>query len=118
MTSLNEPYVFIQNNELFLNISPNSMLNNHIAKSNQINTNRKYREYLQQHALTIQDANFRKPFDQPLGNTIPYTFNSVSDSSKPRGYESSIPKQQFLSQQNLFANQTRPMFDTIVIEQV
>jgi len=118
MTSLNESYVFIQNNELFLNMSPNSMLNNHIVKSNHINTNRNYREYLQQNALTIQDANFRKPLDQPLGNTIPYAFNSVGDSSKPRGYENSIPKQHFLSQQNVIANQTRPMFNTFIIEKV
>jgi len=94
------------------------MLNNHIVKSNHINSNRNYREYLQQNALTIQDANFRKPFDQPLGNTIPYTFNGVGDSFRPRGYESSIPKQQFLSQQNLIANQSRPMFDSFVMERV
>jgi len=108
-------YVFIENNELFINVSPNNLLNNQIVKSNQIHSNRTYREYLQQNALEIQSSSFKLP-EQVLGKTIPYTFSSAADTSKPKGYEHSVPKQQYLAEQFLVASQTRPMFDSIVFE--
>jgi hypothetical protein len=92
-------------------------MNQEIIKRNHIDTNRSYREYLQQNALTIQATNFTKP-EQTFGSSIPYTFHSVNDNSKPKGYEESMMKQQFLSQQSFIAGQSRPMFDTIVIERV
>jgi len=92
-------------------------MNQEIVNRNHIDTNRSYREYLQQNALTIQASNFTKP-DQPLGKTIPYTFHGVNDNSKPKGYEESMMKQQFLSHQSIIAGQSRPMFDSLVIERV
>ena len=108
-------YVFIEDGNLFFNISPHNLLNNHILKSNQINTNRKYRDYLTNNALNIQQSNFKVP-QQDLGRTIPFTFSSVNDTTRPTGYEMSAPKQKFLSEQFILANQTRPMFDSFTIE--
>ena len=110
-------YVFIQNGELFMNISPEQVLNNQIIKNNTIHTNRTYREFLQKNALTIQESNFTV-HPQELGNNIPYTFSSVGDNYQPAGYENSVPKQKYLSQQYDIATQTRPMFDSIEIERV
>jgi hypothetical protein len=117
MTSVNEPYVFIENDQLSIHSSPNVFYNNRIIENHNINTNRKYREYLQKNALTIQDVNFKVPL-QALGNTIPYTFYGVNDNSRPRGYETSVPKQKFLSEQFIIANQTRAEFDSFAIEKI
>jgi hypothetical protein len=100
-------------------ISNSILMNQEIVKRNHIDTNRSYREYLQQNALTIQASNFTKPDDTlGLGKTIPYTFDSVNDNSKPKGYEDSVMKQQFLSHQMFVSSQSRPMFDSFVIERV
>ena len=108
-------YVFIEDGNLFMNISPHNLLNNHILKKNQINTNRKYRTYLQKNALVLQEANFKVPL-QDLGRTIPYTYSSVSDTTQPNGYETSVPKQKFLADQYILSDQTRPMFNSFTIE--
>ena len=92
-------------------------MNQEIINRNHIHTNRAYREYLQKNAVTIQESNFTKP-DQPLGKTIPYTFHGVNDNSKPKGYEDSVMKQQLLAQQSFVSSQSRPMFDSFVIERV
>ena len=105
MTDINAPELFM--NGLFTTFSPSSIINEEIRKNN-INTNRQYREYLQRNAPTIMNYNF-ETVPQLLGNTIPYTFNGVGDNSTPNGYETSEPKQRFLQDQFLFANQTRPM---------
>jgi len=108
-------YVFIEDGNLFMNISPHNMLNSHILKQNQINTNRKYRTFLQKNALMIQESNF-KVSAQEFGRTIPYTYSSVSDTTQPPGYETSVPKQKFLADQYILSDQTRPMFDSFIIE--
>ena len=108
-------YVFIEDGNLFMNISPNTLLNGELLKKTQINTNRKYRKFLQKNALMIQETNFKVPV-QELGRTIPYTFSSVSDTSRPTGYEYSVPKQKFLADQYIISDQTRPMFDSFTIE--
>ena len=108
-------YVFIEDGNLFMNISPHNLLNNHLLKNNQINTNRKYRKFLQQNAIMIQESNFKVP-EQEFGRTIPYTFSSVSDTSQPNGYETSVPKQKFLADQYILSDQTRPMFDSFTFE--
>jgi hypothetical protein len=104
MTDINEPYRFVDG--LYTTFSPSSIINEEIRKRN-INTNRQYREYLQKNASTIMNYNF-ETVPQVLGNNIPHTF-SINDKSRPYGYETSEPKQRFLSEQFLFVNQTRPM---------
>jgi hypothetical protein len=108
-------YVFIEDGNLFMNISPNNLLNSHLLKKNEINTNRKYRKFLQKNALMLQEVNFKVPV-QEFGRTIPYSFSSVSDTSRPTGYEYSVPKQKFLSDQYIVSDQTRHMFDTFTFE--
>ena len=108
-------YVFIENEELFLNISPYTALNQRLVLNNNINTNSKYRHFLQQNALTIKESNFKVP-TYDLGKNIPYTFSCSGDTSQPNGYETSVPKQKYLSEQFIISNQTRPMFDSFIIE--
>lgn len=105
MTDINEPYRFVDG--LYTTFSPSSIINEEIRKRN-INTNRQYREYLQRNTPTIMKYNF-ETVPEVLGNNIPHTFNGVNDNSRPNGYETSEPKERFLSEQSLFANQTRPM---------
>jgi hypothetical protein len=107
MTDINSQTNFIENGQLYINLSPTSIINEEIRKRN-IKTNRQYREYLQTNAPTIMVYNF-ETVPQVLGNAIPYLFNGVNDNSRPNGYETSEAKQRFLSEQSVFANQTRPM---------
>ena len=107
MTDINAPDTFLENGQLFLHFLPNSVINNEIRKNN-IKTNRQYREYLQKNAPQIINHNFEQ-VPHLLGNTTPYLFNGVGDTSKPAGYETSEPKQRFLTEQFIIANQTRPM---------
>lgn len=107
MTDINAPGLITDNGNLYLKFSPSTIINEEIRNRN-IKTNRQYREYLQRNAPTIMNYNFEY-VPQVLGNTIPYLFNGINDNSRPNGYESSEPKQRFLSEQFLFANQTRPM---------
>jgi hypothetical protein len=106
MTDINTSGQLIENS-MYSKFSPSSIINDEIRNKN-IKTNREYREYLQRNTPTIMKYNF-ETVPQVLGNNIPYLFNGVNDTSRPNGYESSEPKQRFLSEQSLFANQTRPM---------
>jgi hypothetical protein len=107
MTDINASELIIEDSKLYTNFTPNAIINNEIRRKN-ITTNRQYREYLQRNTLNLIDYNF-KTDHVVLGNNIPYTFNSVNDSSRPFGYETSEPKQKFLYDQAIFASQTRPM---------
>ena len=104
---MDSKYTFIEDNQLFIHFSPNAIINNKIRDEN-IRTNRQYREYLQKNTLNIMNYNFVN-VPQVFSNNIPYTFSSVNDNSRPNGYETSGPKENFLLSQSLFANQTRPM---------
>jgi hypothetical protein len=100
MTDINEPYRFVDG--LYTTFSPSSIINEEIRKRN-INTNRQYREYLQRNSPTIKTYNF-ETVPEVLGNAIP-----LFTGTDKRGYETSEPKERFLYEQSLFANQTRPM---------
>ena len=102
MTDINEPYRFVDG--LYTTFSPSSIINEEIRTRN-INTNRQYREYLQRNTPTIMNYNF-ETVPEVLGNTTPHLFNG---NDKPQGYETSEPKERFLSDRSIFANQTRPM---------
>ena len=110
MTSLQSPYTFIEDDKLYNNFSPNAIINN-VIRLNNIKTNRQYREYLQRNTDKIMKYNF-DTVPNVLGNNIPYTFSSINDNSRPNGYETCETKQKFLSEQALFASQTRPMRST------
>jgi hypothetical protein len=107
MTDINAPGLIIEDGQLYGKFSPSTIINDVIRKRN-IHNNREYREYLQKNTQTIMKYNFETS-PQVLGNTIPYLFHGVNDTSKPNGYESSEPKERFLFEQSLFVSQTRPM---------
>jgi hypothetical protein len=110
MTSTNSSYTIIEDDKLYIHLSPNTLINNEIRRKN-IKTNRQYREYLQRNTDKIMKYNF-ETVPHVLGNSIPYTFSSINDNSQPNGYETCVTKEKFLSERELFANQVRPMRST------
>ena len=107
--NINIPYPgIVQDGRLFTNYSPDAVINNELRKRNNITTNTNYKSYLQQNATIIMDKNF-KTMGQSLGKSYPYTFYDVNDRSIPDGYETSLPKNIYLTREQLNANQTRPM---------
>ncbi len=108
--NLNIPYPgIVQDGRLFTNYSPSAMLNDKIKLNNKITTDREYRTYLVNNAQSIMDYNFKTMGTSSLGRTYPYTFYDVNDRSIPPGYETSIPKNLYLTREQLVANEIRPM---------
>ena len=108
--NLNIPYQgIISDGRLFTDYSPSAMLNDAIRKNNSINTNVKYKEFLTKNATNIMKHNFNDAGTNNLGNNHPYVFNDVNDNTIPNGYESSLPKNIYLSRDQLVSNQTRPL---------
>ena len=113
--NLNIPYPgIIQDGRLYTDYNPSSMLNDKIRESNKITTNTKYKEYLTKNAKLIMNNNFNSSgltsdTNMNLGKNYPYTFNDVNDVTIPPGYESSLPKNLYLSREQLYSNQIRPL---------
>ena len=113
--NLNIPYQgIIQDGRLFTDYSPSAMLNDKIRETNKINTNTKYKDYLIKNAKLIMNNNFNSAgltsdSNANLGRNIPYTFNDVNDNTIPAGYETSAPKNLYLSREKLVSNQVRPL---------
>ena len=117
--NLNIPYQgIVQDGRLFTDYSPSTILNDKIRESNNITSNTKYKEYLTKNAKVIMEHNFgyaglTSDSNLNLGRNIPYTFNDVNDSSIPSGYETSQPKNLYLSREKLVSNQVRPLLQNI-----
>ena len=47
-----------------------------------------------------------------LGKTYPYTFSDVNDRTIPPGYETSLPKNMYLTREQLNSNQVRPLLSS------
>ena len=110
--NLNIPYPgIVQDGRFFTNYSPSAVLNDKIKADNRITTDREYRTYLINNAESLMNYNF-KTSGTSLGRTYPYTFYDVNDRSLPPGYESSIPKNLYLTREQLVANETRPMLSS------
>ena len=108
--NLNIPYPgIVQDGRLFTNYSPSAMINDKIKLDNKITTDREYRTYLTNNAKTIMDYNFKTMGTTSLGRTYPYTFYDVNDRSTPPGYETNLPKNLYLTREQLVSNETRPM---------
>jgi hypothetical protein len=100
----------IQDGRFFTDYSPNSVLNDKIKINNGISSNTKYKEYLTKNATSIMSNNFNTAGTiRDLGKTYPYTFSDVNDNTIPPGYETSLPKNMYLTREQLNANQTRPL---------
>jgi len=42
-------------------------------------------------------------------NTYPYLFNGINDQNKPRGYEESLPKEEYIMRQLIDSKKLTPM---------
>jgi hypothetical protein len=99
----------IQDGRFFTDYSPSAVLNDSIKIQNGISSNSKYKEFLTKNATSIMSKNFKTAGTQDLGKTYPYTFSDVNDINIPPGYETSLPKNMYLTREQLNANQTRPL---------
>jgi hypothetical protein len=106
---------------------PESILNEKLIRSNNIQSNWQYRRYLTQHAKEIMEYNFREAStdagyftrhsDLPNrdNNTVtgilssPYLYSSSTDTSKPKGFETSDLKDIYLSREQLEARRISPV---------
>jgi hypothetical protein len=103
----------IQDGRFFTDYSPNSVLNDSIKINNGISSNTKYKEYLTKNATSIMSANFNTAGTvRDLGKTYPYTFSDVNDRTIPPGYETSLPKNMYLTREQLNSNQVRPLLSS------
>jgi hypothetical protein len=108
--NLNVPYPgIIQDGRLFTDYSPSSILNDKIREMNNITSNTTYKEFLTKNATKIMDKNFKSAGTTELGKNVPYTYSDVNDKTIPNGYETSLPKNIYLSREKLVSNQTRPL---------
>jgi len=103
---------------------PDAVINQRIQKSEGINNNWNYRQYLQNNGLKIMEYNnsvacYELGLDPHVqtGNTpsnnVPYKFRNVFDTSKPGfGYCNSDLKNPYISREQLNARLVSPHIDT------
>jgi hypothetical protein len=87
--------------------------------------NNEYRQYLIKNANTVIQKNCNqiitqnKIYNQPekihmeIIKTYPYLFNGINDEKKPYGYETSYPKELYLSQEKLDNQKRLPLQSNI-----
>ena len=105
---------------------PESTENASLIESNGIKTNWQYRQFLMKNAQQIQEYNFRetcndvgyfkRPIDLPSiqsnvvsGHSVPFTFGSILDNTKPAGYQESDLKSIYLTREQLDARRIAPL---------
>ncbi len=106
-TNTNKPGI-LSDGRLFTDYSQNSMLNERVRKENNIKNNEDYRRFLVQHTGTIMQYNYDHMIKQNQPDTFPsvmhgtpHLYDSMQDDSKPFGYEDSLPKQIYLSREQI-----------------
>ena len=109
--NLNIPYPgILSDGRLFTDYSPSSVVNDSIKKMNGIKDNNVYRDYLVKNTNMIMLNNLNNTTkenrlyiqkQQKINNNTPYLYQTIDDNSKPYGYEDSIPKNVFLTRQQL-----------------
>ena len=111
---------------LVSNWQPESHLNDRLVKQNNIKSNWQYRHYLQQNAPQIMESNFKLSSNdtgfmvQPAAKmsiqsnefghleTYPYSYKSIMDENKPKGYVLSDLKSNYLTRDQLEARRVAP----------
>ena len=67
-----------------------------------LKTNNDYRQYLIYNTTNIMQNNFQLPdlaeFEK---KSYPYLFNGLNDNKKPYGYETSLPKQNYIHKEKI-----------------
>lgn len=109
--NLNVPYPgILSDGRLFTDYSPSSIMNDSIKKINGITDNNVYRDYLVKNTNMIMRNNMNNSTKENLSyiqkiqnqnNNGPYLYQTIDDSNKPYGYENSVPKNIFLTRQQL-----------------
>jgi hypothetical protein len=108
--NLNVPYPgILSDGRLFTDYSPSSIVNDSIKKMNGITDNNVYRDYLIKNTNMIMMNNMNNTAKenrvyiqkQPNQNGVPYLYQTIQETAKPYGYEDSMPKNVFLSSQQL-----------------
>jgi|LauGreSBDMM110SN_4_FD.fasta_scaffold544305_1 hypothetical protein len=109
--NLNIPYQgIIADGKLFTEYSPSALLNDKIKESNNIKSNVDYKKFLTNNATIIMNKNFNTAGKiTESTNNYPYVFNDVNDNTIPPGYETSLPKNIYLTREQLVSNQVRPL---------
>jgi hypothetical protein len=99
---------------------PSAIVNKKIQKSENIESNWEYRQFLQQNASAIMDYNNKEtcnylglsahvPSSNTPSNNVPHKFKSIFDSSKPGfGYCNSDLKNPYLSREQLNSKMISP----------
>lgn len=94
---------------------PDAAVNTQIRKENNIDSNWKYRQFIQHHGSQIRQYNNSSEGEHIYTNTtpsdnVPYRFTSVFDTSKPGfGYSNSDLKSPYLSREQLNARMVAPI---------
>ena len=96
-----------------------TFVNNEIRNGTPITNNMKYREFLKTNTMAILKINYQNVIQENPSitpctrkNSYPYLFYGIEDNAQPHGYENTLPKQMFISQQQL-ENNKRRIFTTI-----
>jgi hypothetical protein len=92
----------------FTDYSQNSTRNEKIKQENHLKTNEEYRKFLVKNADTVMQYNYENsihknqtPYFPSIQHGSPYLYENMQDDSKPYGYEDSIPKQIYLSREQI-----------------
>ena len=106
---------------------PESQMNKTLKDENSITSNWEYRKYLTKNADSIMKQNYRESANDtgynsasmPMPNiqsnevksfeTYPYSFTSVADINRPKGYSTSDLKQAYLTREQLASRQISPV---------
>jgi len=87
-------------------------INNEIRKN--ITNNKEYRKFL--NSEMISRINFQNVMhENPIiktntTTTYPYLFDGINDAAQPYGYENSLPKQMFISEQQVVSQQMQKKY--------
>jgi hypothetical protein len=92
----------------FTDYSQNSTRNEQIKRENHLKSNEDYRKFLVKNADTIMQYNYEHSIHKNQTEYFPsvqygspFLYKSMQDDSKPYGYEDSIPKQNYLSREQI-----------------
>jgi len=109
----------LSDGRLFTDYSPSAVVNEDIRKRYHLTTNQEYKDFLVKNTNMFMKQNMNHSMSEnrtalfPITkNGTPHLFTDVDDTSKPYGYESSLPKNMFLSRQQLDDKKRRPLQST------
>lgn len=114
------PPLMMDGRSITASYQPESILNETLIHDNNIKSNWEYRKFLMNNSQQLMEYNFRescndsgyyKRYDDILNKSgsVPYTFTSSTDNSKPFGYSSSDLKDLYLSREQLNSSKISPV---------